>query len=546
MTTRRLLLKAQDLKQVLQRYLDRLRQYREALNRLNVYPVPDGDTGTNMTLTVEAVVAATDGAESMDEVATAIAHGSLMGAQGNSGIILSQILRGLADAFRDEPTVGADQIVDALDRASTAAYKAVGRPVEGTILTVLREAAEAAAGSDTRAGEDLADLLLRVYRRAEQALAETPELLPVLKEAGVVDAGGAGFLLLLVAFLEEVTGEEVALPEAIFRAAAVQLVPGAPDDASDVSRLRYEVMYLLRSDDTSAGDRLRTAWAAFGDSIVVVGDGGVWNCHIHTDGIGPAIEAGIAVGRPERIKVTDLLEQAADETHHRERAFEPLPGFAESPVGVVAVAVGAGIVDLFRDAGVQGVVVGGQTMNPSVRDVLGVVEDVFADTVILLPNNKNIIPVAEQLDALTTKTVHVVPTRSIPEGLAAMLAFMPGNEPTHSVEAMRAAAAACGWGEVTRAVRDAVTPVGTIRGGDWLGIVNGEVSVIAPTTAAAAVGVLGSLVNGTAEVVTVFTGSEADEVVTAEITGHLAAAHDVAVSVVAGGQPFYPYLFGVE
>jgi dihydroxyacetone kinase-like predicted kinase len=280
-----------------------------------------------------------------------------------------------------------------------------------------------------------------------------------------------------------------------------------------------------------------------GDSIVVVGDGGVWNCHIHTDVVGPAIEAGVALGRPERIKVTDLLEQAADEAHHR--GFEPLPGFAGSGVGVVAVAVGAGIVDLFRDAGVQGVVVGGQTMNPSVRDVLGVVEDVAAQTVIVLPNNKNIIPVAEQLNALTEKSVLVVPTRSIPEGLAAMLAFMPGKDAADSVEAMRAAAAACGWGEVTRAVRDAATPAGEIREGDWLGIVNGEVSVIAPTPAAAAVAVLNTLVDGAAEVVSVITGSEADDTVTAEITGHLAAEH-VVVSVLAGGQPLYPYLFGVE
>ncbi|MEK7251762.1 MAG: DAK2 domain-containing protein [Actinomycetota bacterium] len=543
-TKRRLLLKAQDLKQVLQRYLDRLHQYREALNRLNVYPVPDGDTGTNMTLTVESVVAATDGAESMNQVATAIAHGSLMGAQGNSGIILSQILRGLADAFRDETTVGADQIVDALDRASTAAYKAVGRPVEGTILTVLREAAAAAADNETRAGEDLADLLLRVYRRAEQALADTPELLPVLKEAGVVDAGGAGFLLLLVAFLEEVTGEDVVLPEAIFRAAAEQLVPAA--GGGDIASLRYEVMFLLRSEKASAGDQLRTDWSTLGDSIVVVGDEGVWNCHIHTESVGPAIEAGIALGRPERIKVTDLLDQAADEAHHRERRFKPLSAFAASPVGVVAVAVGDGVIALFRDAGVQGVVVGGQTMNPSVRDLLGVVEEVAAQTVIVLPNNKNIIPVAEQLDALTDKKVLVVSTRSIPEGLAAMLAFMPGNDAVESVDDMTKAAVACGWGEVTRAVRDAVTPAGRIREGDWLGIVNGDVSVIAPTPGVAAIGVIGALVTEAAEVVTVITGTEADRNTTAEITEHLDAEHDLVVTVVAGGQPLYPYWFGVE
>ena len=545
MTPRRLLLKAQDLKHVLQRYLDRLRQYREALNRLNVYPVPDGDTGTNMTLTVESVVAATRGAESMEQVATAIAHGSLMGAQGNSGIILSQILRGLADAFRGEQTLGSAQLVDALDRASTAAYKAVGRPVEGTILTVLREAAGAAASTDTPAGEDLAEFLLRVYTRAEQALAETPELLPVLKQAGVVDAGGAGFLLLLVAFLEEVTGEEVALPEAIFRAAAVHLVPAA-ESGRDISTLRYEVMFLLRSDDETAGDRLRTGWDQLGDSIVVVGDGGVWNCHVHTDHIGAAIEAGTALGRPERIKVTDLLEQAADEALHREEtAFTPRPEFATQAVGVVAVAMGSGVVELFRDAGVQGVVVGGQTMNPSVRDVLAVVDAVAAQTVVVLPNNKNIIPVARQLDGLSAKTIHVVPTRSIPEGLAAMLAFMPKDDPARTVAAMEAAAAGCGWGEVTRAVRDATTPAGVIRAGDWLGIVDGEVRVIAPTTTAAAVGVLASLVNGAAEVVTVITGAEAEAAVTEEITGHL-AMHDVAVTVVSGGQPLYPYLFGVE
>ena len=248
MTTQRLLLKAQDLKRVMQRYLDRLRQYREALNRLNVYPVPDGDTGTNMTLTVESVVEAAGGAESMDQLASAIAHGSLMGAQGNSGIILSQILRGLADAFRNEPSVGTAQLVDALDRAATAAYRAVGRPVEGTILTVLREAAAAASEAQTPEGESLAEFLERVYRRAQESLENTPELLPVLKEAGVVDAGGAGFLLLLVAFLEEVTGEDVVLPEAIFAAAAAQLIAPAESGAHSVADLRYEVMFLLRSD----------------------------------------------------------------------------------------------------------------------------------------------------------------------------------------------------------------------------------------------------------------------------------------------------------
>ena len=544
----RLLLRPQDLKSILQRYLDRLREHREALNRLNVYPVPDGDTGTNMTLTVESVMAEVDAAETMEQVAAAIAHGSLMGAQGNSGIILSQILAGLAHTFREAPSVGTTQLVDALERASAAAYRAVGRPVEGTILTVLRAAAEAARETETPEGEDLAEFLARVYRRAEAALHSTPELLPVLKEAGVVDAGGAGFLLLLVAFLEEVTGEDVVLPEAIFRAAAARLVAATADDRDHaIAGLRYEVMFLLHSEDDVAGDRLRDSWSAMGDSIVVVGSEGVWNCHIHTDDIGPAIEAGAALGRPERIKVTDLLDQAAEEVFHRAPPFTPLPEFAEAAVAVVAVAVGAGVIDLFRDAGAQGMVVGGQTMNPSVRDVLEVVESVAAETVIVLPNNKNIVPVAEQLAALTTKRVLVVPTRSVPEGLAAMIAYMPGMDADDTAAAMSAAAKAVSWGEVTQAVRDAKTPVGACSAGDWLGIVGGDVTTVSADLQAAATRVLDALVDDHSEVVTIIAGADADDAGAKALIAHLRESHrGLEVSVLSGGQPLYPYLFGVE
>jgi DAK2 domain fusion protein YloV len=544
----RLLLRPQDLKSILQRYLDRLREHREALNRLNVYPVPDGDTGTNMTLTVESVMAEVDAAETMEQVAAAIAHGSLMGAQGNSGIILSQILAGLAHTFREAPSVGTTQLVDALERASAAAYRAVGRPVEGTILTVLRAAAEAARETETPEGEDLAEFLARIYRRAEAALHSTPELLPVLKEAGVVDAGGAGFLLLLVAFLEEVTGEDVVLPEAIFRAAAARLVAATADDRDHaIAGLRYEVMFLLHSEDDVAGDRLRDSWSAMGDSIVVVGSEGVWNCHIHTDDIGPAIEAGAALGRPERIKVTDLLDQAAEEVFHRAPPFTPLPEFAEAAVAVVAVAVGAGVIDLFRDAGAQGMVVGGQTMNPSVRDVLEVVESVAAETVIVLPNNKNIVPVAEQLATLTTKRVLVVPTRSVPEGLAAMIAYMPGMDADDTAAAMYAAAKAVSWGEVTQAVRDAKTPVGACAEGDWLGIVGGDVTTVSADLQAAATRVLDALVDDHSEVVTIVTGADADDAGAKALIDHLRESHrGLEVSVLRGGQPLYPYLFGVE
>jgi len=370
----------------------------------------------------------------------------------------------------------------------------------------------------------------------------------VLKEAGVVDAGGAGFLLLLVAFLEEVTGEDVVLPEAIFRAAAAQLIAAVADDPDHViAGLRYEVMFLLHAEEEGTGDRLRASWAEMGDSIVVVGGASVWNCHIHTDDIGPAIEAGIALGRPERIKITDLLDQSAEEAYHRAPPFTPLPEFADREVGVVAVGIGEGIVALFRDAGAQGMVVGGQTMNPSVREVLEVVESVAADTVIVLPNNKNIVPVAEQLDALTLKRVLVVPTRSIPEGLAAMIAYMPGMDAEDTAAAMAAATKAVGWGEVTQAVRAARTPAGMCAEGDWLGVVGGDVTAISAELRVAAKRVLDSLVDDDSEVVTVITGLEADDGDTRALVAHLADNHPgVEVTVIGGGQPLYPYLFGVE
>lgn len=346
-------LKVQGLKNIMQRFYDRLHEHREALNRLNVYPVPDGDTGTNMALTVASVVDEVSGSETMEELSAAIAHGSLMGARGNSGVILSQILRGLADTFRSADSVGTEQIVHAFDQASTAAYEAVMRPVEGTILTVLREAAEAAGDAETPEGEDLAGLLRRTYDRAEVSLQNTPELLPVLKEAGVVDAGGAGLLLLMAAFLEEVTGEETVLPAEIFRAVAGVIVEEAGGE-HDISGLRYEVMYFLEAEQDALAV-FKREWMEIGDSIVVVGGDGTYNCHIHTDDIGEALEAGIRAGRPFRLQITDLLDQADTEAkHHHPSAFEPLPEFMAADVGVVTVAVGGGIVEMFRQLGAQG------------------------------------------------------------------------------------------------------------------------------------------------------------------------------------------------
>lgn len=549
------LLSAARVVAVMHRYHGALTTYSEALNRLNVYPVPDGDTGTNMALTVGSVVEALEDASSMEEVAEAIAHGSLMGARGNSGIILSQILRGLADTFRTCERVGSPEFTEALTSASAAAYEAVVRPVEGTILTVVRAAADGARDVGTAAGDDLGEVLQRVYGRAEAALAATPDLLPVLRDAGVVDAGGAGLLLLLASFVEETTGATVPLPSSILDAAAATAPIHTPvDHAPDVAGLRYEVMFFLEAADDRVPD-FRETWAGLGDSIAVVGGDGTYNCHIHTDHIGASIEAGITAGRPFDIRVTDLLEQAGDVAHHADAAgsvaeahrFTPIDAVAGARVGVVAVAAGAGIIEMFRELGVQAVVSGGQSMNPSTEDLLAAVDGIDSPEVVVLPNNKNIVPVAGHVDALTDKPVHVVPTTSVPQGIAAMFGYVPGGTIDDVIGPMTEEAGSVVSGEVTQAVRAAATPAGPVSQGQWLGLVDGIIASVDGTPEAALTSVvLGSVRRG-AELVTVILGADATVAMTSAARTALQDRHpELDVQVVEGGQPLYPFVVSVE
>jgi len=306
-------------------FRDTMKRHAGGINRLNVYPVPDGDTGTNMSRTLDAVVAELDGASTeLDTTCEAISHGSLMGARGNSGVILSQILRGLSSTLKTAKSSGAPRVAEALKAASAAAYEAVLKPIEGTILTVVRETADAAQ----RAANDGATLaaMLRVARAAGQkALDNTPELLPVLKDAGVVDAGGAGFMLLLDSAIHIVDGEPLPEPTYDDGPSAEQLekvaLRHATDGSVDVSELRYEVMFLLDLEDTKL-KKFKNAWGEIGDSIVVVGGDGIYNCHIHTNDIGAAIEAPITIGgRPSKIRVTDLFEEVAEEHALREASL---------------------------------------------------------------------------------------------------------------------------------------------------------------------------------------------------------------------------------
>jgi DAK2 domain fusion protein YloV len=551
---------AESLRRSVVTFRDTLKKHQEGINRLNVYPVPDGDTGTNMSRTLDAVVAELEKADAdMGPTCAAISHGSLMGARGNSGVILSQVLRGLSSALKEVPVATPEQVANALREASVAAYSAVLKPVEGTILTVVRETAEAAV-SAAGDGVALADTLRRAREAGRDALARTPEMLPVLKDAGVVDAGGAGFLLFMDSLLHVVDDEPLPEPTVVAGPTSEQLdavmARGAGDDVVDVSELRYEVMFLLNLDDAKQRDFME-AWGAIGDSIVVVGGDGLFNCHVHTNDIGAAIEAPLTLGgRPFNIRVTDLFEEVAEE--HAQREAEMTKGAAprQSAVAllpavncaVIAVCSGDGLAELFGQLGVQGVVTGGQTMNPSTAELLDAVEHMNAQNVVILPNNKNIIPVANQIDGLTSKTVRVVPTCSMPEGLAALVFYDPEATAETNAESMASAAEAVATGEVTQAVRSTTTAAGMVNEGDWIGLVRGDgVVAIGGTAVAAATTLLSTLLTSDRELLTVIAGDGASarmvEEVVAYVKDHFAG---VDVEVHQGGQPLYPFLFGVE
>ncbi len=550
---------ADRLRRTVVAFRDAVKAHAPRINRLNVYPVPDGDTGTNMARTLDAVVAELEAAEAgIEPTCQAISHGSLMGARGNSGVILSQILRGLSGRLSKAASHTATEVAEALSAASTSAYQAVVKPIEGTILTVVREASDAARQAAAE-GSSLAVVLRAARDAGRSALDRTPEMLPVLKDAGVVDAGGAGFLLLLDAALNVVDGEPIPAPEDSIGGDATDLPTfdvssmGSPDDHGELSvaDLRYEVMYFLHLDDDRIG-QFKNDWAEIGDSIVVVGGDGLWNCHVHTNDIGAAIEVAIDLGgRPKQIRVTDLFEEVAEQQAANQSGDvldHKWSGLPRVTTAVVAVCSGSGLEELFGQLGVQGIVTGGQTLNPSTAELLDAVTRVNADQVIVLPNNKNIIPVAEQLDSLTTKAVHVVATRSMPEALAALVVYDPEAPADVNAQSMASATEAMITGDVTKAVRDSASDAGPVTVGDWIGLVRGEgIVTVSGSPEGAAIGLLQSIVSDEREIVTVIEGVEATHSATEVILAWLAEERPgVQVECHRGGQPLYPYLFGVE
>ena len=513
---------------------------RRRIDDLNVYPVPDGDTGTNLTMTVRAVAQAVEESHASDRhsLARDVARGALMGARGNSGVILSQIVRGAVDVLAESTNgIDTDLAARALRGASDAAYRAVRRPVEGTMLSVIRELAEEAESRVN--GNGLGELLVDLVRRGEDAVARTPEQLQVLREAGVVDAGGAGLLELVRGVAAAVSGEPV--PEA----------PPADEHLSveaihqELSKYRYCTVFLIEGKGL-VREALEAQLEQFGDSLLVVGDDTALKVHVHTDDPGAALSLGTAVGTIDRIEIANMHEQ----THQREeRLLAAVPDPHTALTGVVAVVAGDGNRKLFESlaapVGPIRVVEGGQTMNPSTADLVAAVESLDSAEAILLPNNSNVLLAAEQAALHASKPVQVVPSDSIPAGLAAMVAFDGSRDAAENAAEMREAVGAVVAGEVTMASRDVQLNGVAIRKGEWLGLADGEPVAGGTDFAEVAEAVVARLLEQPRGLLTLLTGAE--EPPLDGLLERIATAYpDVEVDVQAGGQPHYHLLLAAE
>ncbi|MDF2646071.1 MAG: dihydroxyacetone-like protein/glyceraldehyde kinaselike protein [Paenibacillus sp.] len=556
---------------------DNLRRNVDKVNGLNVFPVPDGDTGTNMNLTLTA------GCEELKKkpsshigkAADALSKGLLMGARGNSGVILSQLFRGFAKHVHDLEHVNVQQFAGALQQGVETAYKAVVKPVEGTILTVSKEAAKHAA--QYRRGSDLLDLMQEVLGKAKEALARTPEQLAVLKQVGVVDAGGQGLVCVYEGFVAALSGGLVQVNDDYATMdttlGAVSLVPGM-NLAKEVHAHLPAQAHLATEDIefgyctefmlTIAPDKVkgqvfdegtfRDQLSKLGDSLLVVADDELVKVHIHAEYPGEVMNQAMNYGALSRIKIENMRDQHSHILEDMTEGYEaPVSTTAAAvppnkPYGFVAVALGDGITDILSSVGVDVVLSGGQTMNPSTEDIVNAVNSIDADTIYVLPNNSNIILAAQQaIELVDNKTLIVIPSKSIPQGLAAILAFQEKADAKTNTEAMSESLRRVKSGQVTYAVRDTNMDGIDIKQGHFIGIQDGRIVSSQPSLLDACKKLLEEMIEESSEIVTILTGEDAVDAETEELEAFIQAAYpEIEIELHPGGQPLYAYLFSVE
>ncbi len=515
------------------------------IDALNVFPVPDGDTGTNMLLTMRSTLEEAYRApdHSAAAVAEAMARGALMGARGNSGVILSQIWRGLAQGLVDKDTITAVDLALAFQQSASAAYKGISNPVEGTILTVIREIAEAVQQHVSGGTTNVLSVLEQAVSAAGESVANTPRLLQVLKEAGVVDAGGQGLYTILEGALQYLSGE---VEQAPFRKPHIivsELAPGTrlPQAvAADEEPYGYCTEFLLKGEKLDP-DRIRKQLEKEGESLIVVGDNSAIRIHIHTLDPGKVIRFATKMGTVHQASMRNMDEQHQD---WMDMQKEKAP---VADIAIIAVASGDGLTDVFSSIGAACVVPGGQTMNPSTKELLQAVDSVPADKLIILPNNKNIVLTASQVQSLTEKTVEVVPTQTIPQGVAALLAFDYEADLPTNTQIMKKAISVIRSIEITRAVRS--TRIGNlkIKRKQPIGLLDGDLVAVADDVIDAISQTLARLDLNKYEVVTIYYGADAEAEKAEQVSGNIRKQHPhLQVEVVQGGQPHYDYIISVE
>ena len=535
-----------------------LEKNREAVDALNVFPVPDGDTGTNMTLTMQSATREVNSKEFLraDEAANALAKGALKGARGNSGVITSQLLRGFAKALNGVEKITPVQFAQALAKGSEMAYKAVMKPKEGTILTVARIVAEDAVKQASKDPNDYDQLFSVILKSGEAILKKTPDMLPALKQAGVVDSGGRGLMLIYQGYAAVLRGEDINLTdtgmEDDFSANA--------DECHDMSReltysycVNFTLSHFREDCDEHDLDSFRRRLNRIGDNVFVTGDLTKAEIHVHTDNPGSALEYGIELAEISEIKIDNLLEMKRqyEAEHNPAKAEEETgaeePAAAEKRYGFVAVSLGTGFSKFFTDLNVDKVVEGGQTMNPSVDDLLNAVNQVPAECVFILPNNGNVIFAANQAAELSKKDVRVIPTKNVAMGIAAAIAFQHDMDPEENVRRMDEASQHVKTAMVTYAIRDSEYNGIQIRQGDIIGLHNGQIEMSGSSIHDVVMEMMKNIVTDEDELITVYYGADVSETDAEAISSDIEKCYDFCdVECHNGGQPLYYYLISVE
>ncbi|WP_170834648.1 DAK2 domain-containing protein [Natronincola peptidivorans] len=518
-----------------------LESNKKVVNALNVFPVPDGDTGTNMSLTMQSAVKEikNNKANSLEEVASLAANGSLMGARGNSGVILSQLLRGFAKGVKGKEKLNTRDFAYALKMAADTAYKAVMKPVEGTILTVARESAEEAM-LIAKKEKEIAGFFEKVILQAEETLKRTPDMLKVLKDAGVVDSGGKGLVYIYLGALGAITGVTPTTEDLEIMQQTVE----HQEYIEGELEFGYCTEFIVNASNSDI-KKLQDTIKDFGDSMMVVGNENVVKVHIHTDHPGKVLEEGLKLGYLSDIKIDNMRLQHRGENPEEHK--EVIEKTKKKEYGFIAVTMGEGLTKIFKDFDIDYVIEGGQTMNPSTEDFVKAINSIDADTIFILPNNSNIIMAANQAKSISEKNILVIPTKSVPQGIASLMAFNLENTPEENETQMLEAIKAVKTGQVTYAVRDTSFNDIPIKQGDILGIGDSKIQAVGTDIFEVSIELVKEMVKEDDEIVTIFYGEETREEDANRLLEHLEDLFpEYDIELYFGGQPLYYYIFSVE